>query len=157
MRHVRIVGFFCYSVTRMSRRSHLSPFYVCWTLSLPNINSSFTFLYFLFTSWNCCHNCHLIYTIASICNLCIDYLPNASHEQTVMIIIYTITLYWNLSQHCNDQLSKAQPPPFNDTYLNAPISSFYHFLFIDLSSVDDFYNILFFVVMIDMKVSKQKK
>jgi len=31
------------------------------------------------------------------------------------------------------------------------------FFFNDLSSVDDFYNILYFVVMMDMKVRKSKK
>jgi len=76
-----------------------------------------------------------------------------------MIIIYNLTPCTEIYLHIvmTNYLKRSQPL-FNDTYLNALISSFHHFFFFnDLSSVDDFYNILYFVVMMDMKVRKSKK
>jgi len=126
---VKIVGFFRLfghsNVTKISLASLLD-------LSLRNFNYIVhSSLFPLYLSYNCCHNCHLINTIASIRNFCTDYLPNASHEQIVMIIIYNLTPCTEIYLHIvmTNYLKRSQPL-FNDTYLNALISSFHHFFFL---------------------------
>jgi len=79
--------------------------------------------------------------IASTCHLSvlIIYLWNASHkkkgitttQKILMIIIYFYNFVLKfIYTLCNDSLSKAQPPPFNDTYLHAlSYKTFYNSFF----------------------------
>jgi len=79
--------------------------------------------------------------IASTCHLSvlIIYLWNASHKKKesqqhktiLMIIIYFYNFVLKfIYTLCNDSLSKAQPPPFNDTYLHAlSYKTFYNSFF----------------------------
>jgi len=82
--------------------------------------------------------------IASTCHLSvlIIYLWNASHKKKesqqhktiLMIIIYFYNFVLKfIYTLCNDSLSKAQPPPFNDTYLHAlSYKTFYNSFFFRL-------------------------
>jgi len=82
--------------------------------------------------------------IASTCHLSvlIIYLWNASHkkkgitttQKILMIIIYFYNFVLKfIYTLCNDSLSKAQPPPFNDTYLHAlSYKTFYNSFFFRL-------------------------
>jgi len=105
-------------------------------------SNNFPLFYFLF---NCCHNLphDILNLIASTCHLpvLIIYLWNASHKKKesqqhktiLMIIIYFYNFVLKfIYTLCNDSLSKAQPPPFNDTYLHAlSYKTFYNTFFFD--------------------------
>jgi len=91
--------------------------------------------------------CHMIFSWfdrINLSSLCTDYLlmkrksqkkkESQQHKKILMIIIYFYNFVLKfIYTLCNDSLSKAQPPPFNDTYLHAlSYKTFYNIFFSSL-------------------------